>query len=98
LDYWPRFVARGEENYRVFSKSDLGVLSDVAGKYGTLHWKRLVDMSHEEPAYKRADEQRLKPGGRAPMPYESFFESADIAMLKLAEEEQEHRNLVAAIQ
>jgi hypothetical protein len=30
------------------------------------------------------------------MPYESFFEGDD-AMLTLAEEEQEHRNLVAAI-
>jgi len=54
-------------------------------------------LSHEDPAYKRADEQRQKPSGRAPMPYESFFEDADTAMLKLAEEEQEHRDLVAAI-
>ncbi|HEX9457910.1 MAG TPA: Panacea domain-containing protein [Thermoanaerobaculia bacterium] len=97
-DYWPRFVARGEENYRVFSKSDLGILAETAEKYGRLHWKRLVDLSHEDPAYKRADEQRQKPSGRAPMPYESFFEGVDAAMLKLAEEEQEHRDLVAAIQ
>jgi uncharacterized phage-associated protein len=96
-DYWPRFVARGEEDYRVFSKSDLSVLSEVTGKYGRLHWKRLVDLSHQDPAYKRADEQRQKPSGRAPMPYEFFFEDANIAMLKLAEEEQEHRDLVAAI-
>jgi hypothetical protein len=31
------------------------------------------------------------------MPYETFFEGADSEMLKLAEVEQEHRDLVAAI-
>jgi len=96
-DYWPRFVARGEENYRVFSKSDLGVLSEIAEKYGKLHWKRLVELTHEEAAYKQADIQRQKSSGRAPIPYESFFEGNDAAMLALAEEEQEHRNMVASI-
>ncbi|MGH9424092.1 MAG: type II toxin-antitoxin system antitoxin SocA domain-containing protein, partial [Thermoanaerobaculia bacterium] len=88
--------ARGEENFRVFSKSDLQVLADVANQYGRLHWKRLVDLTHDEPAYKAADRFRPK-DGRAPMPYETFFEGTTSDMLEVAEEEQEHRNLVAAI-
>jgi uncharacterized phage-associated protein len=95
-DYWPRYVANGEENFRVFSKSDLQVLTDVARKYGKLHWKQLVELSHEEPAYKLADKDR-SPNGRAPMPYETFFEGECSEMLELAEVEQEHRNMVAAI-
>jgi uncharacterized phage-associated protein len=95
-DYWPRYVANGEENFRVFSKSDLEVLGDVAKKYGKLHWKRLVELSHEEQPYKLADEHR-SPNGRALMPYETFFDDARSEMLQLAELEQEHRNLVAAI-
>lgn len=93
--YWPRYVASGEENFRVFSKSDLEVLSEVARKYGKLHWKRLVQLTHEESAYKLADKDR-QPPRRAPMPYETFFDEGS-EMLKLAEVEQEHRDLVAAI-
>lgn len=95
-DYWPRYVANGEENFRVFSKSDLEVLADVAKKYGKLHWRRLVELSHQEPAYKLADKDR-SPNGRAPMPYETFFDGDGSEMLELAEVEQEHRNMVAAI-
>jgi uncharacterized phage-associated protein len=95
-DYWPRYVANGEENFRVFSKSDLEVLADVATKYGKLHWKRLVELSHEEKSFKLADEHR-SPNGRALMPYETFFDDERSEMLQLAELEQEHRNLVAAI-
>jgi uncharacterized phage-associated protein len=95
-DYWPRYVANGEENFRAFSRSDLEVLADIAKKYGKLHWKRLVELSHEEPAYKLADKDR-SPNGRAPMPYETFFEGQGSEMLELAEIEQEHRNMVAAI-
>lgn len=95
-DYWPRYVANGDEDFRVFSKSDLEVLANVARKYGRVHWKRLVDLSHEEPAFKLADKTR-KPNGRAPMPYESFFTDENSEMLTLAKEEQEHRDLVATI-
>ena len=95
-DYWPRYVANGEENFRAFSRSDLEVLADIAKKYGKLHWKRLVELSHEEPAYKLADKDR-SPNGRALMPYETFFEGEGSEMLELAEVEQEHRNMVAAI-
>jgi uncharacterized phage-associated protein len=96
-DYWPRYVATGEENFKVFSKSDLQVLADVVKKYGKLHWKQLVDLSHEEAAWKIANKQR-KQNGRALMPYETFFADADRdEMLKLAEAEQEQRDVVAAI-
>jgi uncharacterized phage-associated protein len=95
-DYWPRYVANGEENFRVFSKSDLEVLADVAKRYGKFHWKRLVELSHQESAYKLADKDRSR-NGRAPMPYETFFDGENSEMLELAEVEQEHRNLVAAI-
>jgi uncharacterized phage-associated protein len=96
-DDWHRYVARGDENYSVFSKSDLLVLAEVAKKYGHLHWKRLVALTHEEPAYKLANKDR-KPNGRAPMPYETFFEGvADRDMREVAEAEQEHRELVAAL-
>jgi len=95
-DYWPRYVANGDENFRVFSKSDVEVLTDVAKKYGKLHWKQLVDLSHEEPAYKLADKNR-SPNGRAPMPYETFFEGERSEMLEVAEVEQEHRDMVAAM-
>ena len=95
-DYWPRYVANGEENFRVFSKSDLQVLADVANKYGKMHWKQLVELSHQEAAYKLADKDR-SPNGRAPMPYETFFDGDGGEMLELAEVEQEHRDMVAAI-
>jgi uncharacterized phage-associated protein len=95
-DYWPRYVANGDENFRVFSRSDLEVLADVAKTYGKLHWKRLVELSHREKAFKLADEHR-SPNGRALMPYETFFDDDASEMLQLAEVEQEHRNLVAAI-
>lgn len=95
-DYWPRFVASGEEDFQVFSKSDLEILAEVAKKYGKLHWKKLVELSHDEPAFKRADQER-RPNGRAPMPYETFFEGTDSTMKEVAEAEQEHRNLVASI-
>ena len=78
----------------MFSKSDLEVLADVAKKYGKLHWKRLVELSHDEPAYKLADKER-SPNGRAPMPYETFFEGEGSEMLEVAEVEQEHRNMVS---
>ena len=95
--YWTRFVARGAENFRVFSKSDLRVLAEVAEKYGKRDWKELVELSHQERAYKLADELRVPPSGRALMPYETFFDDEDSEILALAEVEQEHRDLVAAI-
>jgi uncharacterized phage-associated protein len=95
-DYWPRYVANGDENFRIFSKSDLAVLADVAKRYGRLHWRQLVELSHEEPAYKLADRNRPR-NGRADMPYETFFDGATSDMLELTEAEQEHRDLVAAI-
>lgn len=95
-DYWPRYVATGEENFRVFSRSDLEVLSQTAAKYGRTHWKHLVEITHEEPAFKLADQKR-RPNGRALMPYETFFEGEDGDMLKVAQAEQEHRDLVAAL-
>lgn len=96
-DYWPRYVATGDEDFKVFSRSDLQVLSEIAEKYGKLHWKRLVELSHQEPAWKLADKGRAKPNGRALMPYETFFEGADARMREVAEAEQEHRDLAAAI-
>ncbi len=95
-DYWPRHVATGEEDFRVFSKSDLLALSDVAKRYGKVHWRLLVDLSHQERAFKLADMKR-RPNGRALMPYETFFEDERNEMLKVAEVEQEHRELVSAI-
>jgi uncharacterized phage-associated protein len=97
-DYWPLFVARNEENFRVFSKSDLDILAEVTKKYGKLDWKRLVDLSHEEPAWEKADKVRKKPNGSALMPYETFFDGeSDTTMLQVASAEQEDRELAALI-
>lgn len=70
---WPVISAVGPEDHSVFSRSELKVLNDVAEKYGKLSASKLRKLSHEDPSYVLADKNRPQ-GGRAPMPYESFFE------------------------
>jgi uncharacterized phage-associated protein len=94
---WPVIAALGPEKYGVFSKSDLKVLKDIVDKFGNMSASQLRKLSHEDPAYVLANRNRPE-GGRAAMPYESFFEGeADKAMLEIAEVEQEDRDFAATI-
>jgi uncharacterized phage-associated protein len=77
-------------NKKVFSKSDIEVLDWTIQKYGHMTATKLYKLSHEEPAYKAA-----APAG--PIDFALFFPSDDIdaqMMKKLAEEEQEARDLL----
>jgi uncharacterized phage-associated protein len=94
---WPVIAAVGPENYEVFSRSELKVLSEVVEKFGRMSASKLRKLSHEDPAYALADKNRTQ-GKRAPMPYESFFEGeADKAMLEVAAVEQEDRDFAAIV-
>lgn len=94
---WPVIAAVGPENYGVFSRSELKVLSEVVERFGRMSASKLRKLSHEDPAYVLADKNRPQ-GKRAPMPYESFFEGeTDKAMLEVASVEQEDRDFAAIV-
>jgi uncharacterized phage-associated protein len=59
----------------VFVPSELAVLDFVAREYGPKTAKQLVGLTHDEPTWKIANENR-NPKGRTPIPYELFFEGA----------------------
>ncbi len=59
----------------VFVPSELAVLGYVAEEYGRKSAKQLVDLTHDEPTWKIANESR-DPKGRTPIPYELFFQGA----------------------
>jgi uncharacterized phage-associated protein len=76
--FWSRyyhFEAKQPFDRRVFAASELSVLDFVAREYGRRSAKQLVDLSHNEPTWRIANESR-SPSGRTPIPYELFFEGA----------------------
>jgi uncharacterized phage-associated protein len=72
---YPHFEAKHQFDPGAFSDSELKVLEDIITRFGNKTARQLVELTHEEPAWKIADEAR-HPGGRTPIPYELFFEGA----------------------
>lgn len=78
---YPSFEAKRPFDPAVFIDSEIMVLRDVSGRYGSETARRLVDLTHQEPTWLIANEARgLKP--RAPIPYDLFFEGCSAASLK----------------
>jgi uncharacterized phage-associated protein len=69
------FEARRGYDATCFVASEIGVLENVAQVYGPRSATQLVDMTHAEPTWLIANASRT-PKGRAPIPYELFFEGA----------------------
>ena len=72
--HYYRFEAKHFDS-NVFAPSELSVLDCVAREYGWRSAKQLVDLTHNEPTWKIANEFR-SPNSRSPIPYELFFEGA----------------------
>lgn len=64
-----------------FSRSELEVLEEVADYYGRKTAGQLIDLSHKESAWTRANEHRSE-GSSVPMPFETLFDPANRDMLE----------------
>jgi uncharacterized phage-associated protein len=82
------------------SGSDREILDEVISRYGNCSVGQLIDLTHQEYAWKVSDQERSA-GSSAPMSYRAFFEgerSTEAAtMLQFVEEEQENRDFIAAL-
>lgn len=85
------FTAKKAHDPDVFSDSELEVLTEVAAKYGRYTAGKLVDLTHAEPTWQKANECR-EPQGRTPIPYSSFFEDSangkELLEMVIAEQEE----------
>ena len=90
---YPVFRARKEPDLDVFSDSDIEALDYSQKTYGAKSGWELSEQSHEEPAWKLANEQRA-PGSSVIMDYRLFFEGHPEAsdMLRFVEAQQEDRD------
>jgi uncharacterized phage-associated protein len=77
----PYFEAKQGFDANVFAPSEVEVLRYVVGEYGRRSAKQLVDLTHNEPTWRIANESR-GPKGRTPIPYELFFEGAPQGSMK----------------
>jgi uncharacterized phage-associated protein len=94
---YPVVVATGADDYDVFSRSERKVLAEIVERYGSMSASALRKLTHKDPAYAIPDRTRSE-YGRAPMPYELFFEGeSDTTMLQVASAEQEDRELAALV-
>jgi len=78
---YPHFEAIRNFDSAVFVGSELSVLEQVVREYGPKTAQELVELTHDEPTWKIANEQR-GPKSRTPIPYELFFEGAPPDALK----------------
>lgn len=67
-----------EANVRVLSKSDVEALGEALSAYGDLSFDELMDITHDDPAYRAAN------GGR--MKYEHFLDYDDPEYEMMAED------------
>src|SRR5436190_22094452 len=75
---YPCIVTKSKPNLDEISRSELEALQVTAKKYGQFHPWKLREISHKEPCWVAASRSLPEGGhGRAPMPYESFFDGAD---------------------
>jgi uncharacterized phage-associated protein len=90
----PHFEAKGGYARGVFSESEVEALSLVVNEYGSCSAGQLIDLTHKEPTWLIPNENR-SPYGRAPIPYELFFEGAsqtEKQVLSFLKEEQEEKS------
>jgi uncharacterized phage-associated protein len=78
---YPRFEAKQDYDPNVFVASELAVLQTTTADYGQKTARQLVDLTHQEPTWKIANEGR-SPNGRTLIPYELFFEGASQQSLR----------------
>lgn len=90
---YPVFRARKDADLDVFSDSDIEALEHARKTYGAKSAWKLSEESHDEPAWKIANENRV-PGSSVIMDYRLFFEGHPEAadMLRLVEAQQENRD------
>jgi uncharacterized phage-associated protein len=90
---YPVFRAKKEPYLEVFSDSDIEALDHAQKNYGAKSSWKLSEQSHEEPAWKLANEQRT-PGSSVIMDYRLFFEGHPEAAdtLRFVEAQQEDRD------
>jgi uncharacterized phage-associated protein len=94
---YPVVVATGDDNYRVFSRSELTVLAEIVERFGGMSASALRALTHKDPAYAIPNKTRPE-YARAAMAYELFFEGeSDTTMLQVASAEQEDRELAALV-
>jgi len=72
---YPHFEAKQPHDPSIFSQTELAVLDSIVAEYGRKSALDLVNLTHKEPTWFIANKDR-RPGGRAPIPYELFFEGA----------------------
>jgi uncharacterized phage-associated protein len=72
---YPYFEAKQQFDASVFAPSEVNVLRYVVAEYGQRSAKQLVDLTHDEPTWRIANELR-SPNGRTTIHYELFFEGA----------------------
>ena len=90
---YPVFRAKKDPDLDAFSDSDIEALEHSRQTYGARTSRQLSEASHDEPAWKLANEQR-EPGSSVMMDYRLFFEGHPEAasMLQLVEAQQEDRD------
>lgn len=90
---YPVFRAKKAADLEVFSDSDVEALEYAFENYGSKSGWKLSEQSHEEPAWRIANEQR-PPGSSVMMDYRLFFEGHPEAagMLRFVEAQQEDRD------
>ena len=90
---YPVFRARKNADLDVFSESDIEALEHARKNYGAKSAWELSEESHEEPAWRIANEHRA-PSSSVIMDYRLFFEGHPEAadMLRFVEAQQEDRD------
>ncbi len=95
-----RAKVHGEAAYEHLSKSERQVLDEIIATYGHKPVGELIDLTHQEHAWRVSDGTR-PPGSCTPMPYELFFEGEQSAEAKaireLADAQQEDRDFFSAL-
>lgn len=89
----PIFRAKKKPDLEVFSDSDIEALDHAVAEYGNKTAAQLSQDTHNEPAWKLANEHRA-PGSSVIMDYRLFFEGHPEAadMLRFVEAQQEDRD------
>jgi uncharacterized phage-associated protein len=84
---YPQILA-GECDFSVLSKSDIEALDSAAEKYGPKSFAELKAITHELPAYTKADQKTNQ------MKFEDFFEEDEDAVRGASELANERGNLL----
>jgi len=89
-----------EATYQHLSQTERGVLDEIIAAYGRKSVGELIDLTHQEHAWRVSDGTRPQ-GSCAPMPYELFFEgeqTADAkALREFANAQQEDRDFISSL-